>query len=105
MPVVGSWVHRVRPHKRPDQDCGKEIEFDSPGWRTKPVVGSCAVPAFDSMPGQTRRGGPTIWAHARRPIWVAEEGPAAGDSRFQYLQRDDGIGNISTSCGTVHLID
>ena len=27
--------------------------FDSPGWSVKPVVESCAVPAFDKIPGHT----------------------------------------------------
>lgn len=53
LPVVASGVQRVRPHKRPDQEAGTEMVFDSPGWRAKPVVGSCGMPAFESMPGQT----------------------------------------------------
>lgn len=43
-----------------------------------------------------RRGSALLWIFTPPQIWVAEEGAAAGDSRFQFLQRDDGIGNYLT---------
>ena len=48
-----SALQSVLPHNRPDQAVGRDRELDSSGWRAKPVVGSCAVPAFDKIPGHT----------------------------------------------------
>lgn len=52
-PVVASWAQPVRPHRRPDQEAGKGMAVDSPGWRAKPVVGSWVVPAPERKPGHT----------------------------------------------------
>lgn len=61
-----SSLQRVRPQNRPPQDDGASTALDSPSRRTKPVVDSCATPAFDKMPGQT------VYSHLFTIVNVAE---------------------------------
>lgn len=53
VPVLASWVQRVRPQRRPDHPAGTEMGTDSPRLRAKPVEERGAVPAPDKIPGQT----------------------------------------------------
>jgi hypothetical protein len=50
-PDVGSDVHSVRAHNRPDQEGGTSTARISPGCSLKPVVASGASPALERIPG------------------------------------------------------
>ena len=55
---ASSWLHRVLPHRRPDQVlAGTARVFDSPGLRENPEVGIGGLPEFCKMAAQT------LWLH------------------------------------------